>query len=710
MLRKGLLLGLFLLVFPARADIVYPARLQLTEKAPGVFEVVFTLPVINGRILRAQPVFPDFCNPVSEPTVQVDAFQKKSRWEIRCEIASLHGVQVGIEGLLGSPIDIFLEVNTLEGRTYQTTLSPNESYYQIPPPPGLWDHLELGTLSGTRNILWQWGLVLMFLAWLLQGAETRFKPMLLVAILGASLGNFLLVQEWLLMPSWVGSLFAVLISLALLLPGALGLETQTSSRNGLVLIGLGSLLIGGALHLENIPSGYTAGELAIQNAFGILGIALGVFLLALLARQLLMVLGLGGKDLKGPLSRMLASLSIGLAIWKASLFWNYPSMLPSIPWILLVFALSMALWMAFLTEGEKPMVPAWLLPAFILGHLWGIWGIGIPYAPGMLLSVAAVFLLAVLFRTSLSGPVHKALLTLGGLAAGNYLFSYADASLSYPLARSVFFFILLLLTGLLLEVISGWLAPKKTAQKYHSAMAAVLSAAVLFSGVLLLVETYAGTVSSPLSEGRLPIPFLSVGLFLGALMLWPRKRKIHRQMGVERNAPVASLALLMAAIFFLPVCGQVRNPWYRPDQMDEAALQGLVERRLWNTYTAFNIADEDALFDQLADNLDEGLLDNIYLDSRRRLTMGLREGSEVTVENVALGALGTPENTSDTEKGWRYPATWTVTARVKHLKHIHYRKNQYTGTIALKPMENGWKISEIILTSEDRQVIAAGSL
>ena len=699
-----------MLVFPARADIVYPARLQLSETAPGLFEVVFTLPVINGRILRAQPVFPEFCSPVSEPSVTVDAFQKKTRWEIRCQNTSLHGQQIGIEGLLGSPIDIILEVNTLEGRTYQTTLSPNESYYQIPPPPGLSEYLTLGTLRGARNILWQWGLALMFLACLLPVSALRFREMLLTAILGASLGSFLSAKEWFLVPSWAGTMAALLVSLAFLLPRALGLKSAISTRNGLGLLALGSLLIGGGLPVEAAVSGYTGGEMAILNSFTILGTGLGVLLLGLLARQVLVVLALMQKDLWVSLAKGLASLSLGLLVWKSSLFWNYPSMLPAIPWVLLGFALAMALWMAFLPAEDRAAIAPWTLPAFVLGYIWGTWDIGIPYAAGVLLAVSVVFLIAILFRTFLSGPVHKALLTFGGLAAGNYLFHFADTSLSYPLARSVFFAVLLLLIALVIVVLSGWITPGRIAKKYLAVSSAVLLLLALFSGASLLLDAFPSTVGFPLAEGRLPVPFLSLVLSLFALVLWPRKRRIHRQMGVKRKSPVASLALLAAAFFFLPVCGQVRNPWYSPDQMDEAALQGLMERRLWNTYTAFNIDDEDDLFDQLSENLDDGLLDNIYLDSRRRLTMGLREGSEVTVEDVSLGAVGSPEPGSTAEGGWKYPATWTVTARVKHLKHIHYRKNQYTGTIALKPMENGWKISEIILTSEDRQVIASGSL
>ena len=708
-LRNWLLLCLFLLGFPARADIVYPARLQLTETAPGVFEVLFVLPVINGRILKAQPVFPEFCTVVSDPATEVDAFQKKTRYQLRCGGQPLQGQQIGIEGLLGSPIDIILEVSTLEGRTYRTTLSPGDSYYQVPPPPGLDQFLSLGTLKGARSILWQWGLSLMFLAWLL-GPASRFRAMLAAAILGSALGNFLGAQEWLLVPSWAGALAVLLISLLLLLPTALGLKSGLSSRNGLALIALGSLLTGGGLPVETALSGYTAGELAILHVFSLAGIAFGVGLLGLLARQVLSVLALTGKDLALPLSKGLASLCLGLLLWKSSLFWNYPSMLPPIPWALTAFAFSAALWAACLPGDERRRVPAWVLPAFALGGLWGIWGIEIPLAWAFLLAITAVFPLGVLFGASLPDPAQKALLAFGGLVGGNYLFQYADTTLSYPLARSVFFAVWLLITVLAFVVVSGWIRSKSGPGRYASAVSAVLLAAVVLSGASLLLAAYPAAVGFPLTEGRLPIPFLSIGLGLLAWGLWPRKRKIHRQMGVERKAPVASLALLMAAFFFLPASGEVRNPWYRPDQMDPAALQGLVERRLWNTYTAFNIADEDDLFRQLADNLEEGLLDNIYLDSRRRLTMGLKEGSQVTVEDVSLGALGSPEGVPSGEEGWKYPATWTVTARVKHLRHIHYRRNQYTGTIALKPMEKGWKISEIILTSEERQVIASGSL
>ena len=60
-LKKGVFLLLMLTGFTASADIVYPARLQLVETEPGVFEVLYVLPVIQGKIVKAQAIFPGFC-------------------------------------------------------------------------------------------------------------------------------------------------------------------------------------------------------------------------------------------------------------------------------------------------------------------------------------------------------------------------------------------------------------------------------------------------------------------------------------------------------------------------------------------------------------------------------------------------------------------------------------------------------------------------
>ncbi len=709
-LSAGLLLFLLLTGFQARADIVYPARLQLTEIAPGTFEVVFIIPVIKGRILKATPVFPDFCQAVSDPVIQVDAFQRKMRWQIRCTNPSLYGQQVGIEGLLGYPIDIILEINTLEGRTYQTTLSPTDSYFQIPPPPGIRSFLESGTLAGLQNVLWHWELILVFLAWLLQKGEHRPAQLLVVSILAASLGYFLRAQELFLVPSWAGVVSTLLIGLALLLPMALRRQDPDKGYPGLPMIGLGCLLVGGGLPLKASFSEYTLGERAVLNGFTTLGLAVGIVLLYLLARQFLKVLSLRWDSRMPALSTGLAGLALGVLLWKLSLFWNYPSMLPSLPWILMVFSLALSAWAAYLPAADRSMVPMWAIPAFLLGYLSGSLGMAIPYAWSVILAATAILPISLLLGSSLPGPVQRVLYGTGGITAGNYLFLYTEEFLSYPRERAAFFMVLLLLTACLVVTLSGWVRPGRAQKSFFKAAGATLLVLAILSGLALMLEEYRQSVAAKLAAGLLPLPLLSLGLLLIAFLIWPRYRKIHRFMGLDQKAPVRSLALMAAAFFLLAVLVQVRNPWHQIDLMDEKALHSLLEQRLWNTYSAFNIADEAALFEQLSENLDAELLDNIYLDSRRRLTMGLREGAQVTIKEVSLDLPEKSAHESFGAEGVKYPATWTVTAQVKHLRHIHYRKNRYTGTITMKPIANEWKISEIILTSEDREVIAASTL
>ena len=56
-----LITGIGALIIPgkAHADIVYPSRLELIETEPGILEVTFVLPVIQGKVLNARPILPE---------------------------------------------------------------------------------------------------------------------------------------------------------------------------------------------------------------------------------------------------------------------------------------------------------------------------------------------------------------------------------------------------------------------------------------------------------------------------------------------------------------------------------------------------------------------------------------------------------------------------------------------------------------------------
>ena len=109
--------------------------------------------------------------------------------------------------------------------------------------------------------------------------------------------------------------------------------------------------------------------------------------------------------------------------------------------------------------------------------------------------------------------------------------------------------------------------------------------------------------------------------------------------------------------------------------------------------------------EQLTQSIDQELIEDIYLDSRRKLRSGVRQGAEVLVKEVDLLEIdNTSSNTVDDLL--RFDTRGMVTARVKHLQHIHHRQNLYTGSVELKMEDTQWKISRINLLSEDRTVIA----
>jgi hypothetical protein len=120
---------------------------------------------------------------------------------------------------------------------------------------------------------------------------------------------------------------------------------------------------------------------------------------------------------------------------------------------------------------------------------------------------------------------------------------------------------------------------------------------------------------------------------------------------------------------------------------------------------AFNLKDENAAFDNLEANLSEDLVADVYLDSRRRLTAGTRQGAKVTVKDVSVMSVEAVTSALKGQKSFTYPCKWIVTARVQHLQHIHDRQNIYLGELTIRVEDDRWKITRLILKSEERVIL-----
>jgi hypothetical protein len=229
--------------------------------------------------------------------------------------------------------------------------------------------------------------------------------------------------------------------------------------------------------------------------------------------------------------------------------------------------------------------------------------------------------------------------------------------------------------------------------------------AVVLAGLWRLAEYrewVSGPVAADLAMGVARLPVLAM-LLLGAWIAWPRQRRFASQQG--GNARGARWALLGLAFFVLPL-GTLRVdiPFHTPDAPSAAEASRVMDALLTDTYLAFNLPEEDAAFDRLAQNLSQDLVADVYLDSRRRLTAGTREGAEVTVRDVSVlevdDAIGTADDT------FTYPCQWVVTARVRHLQHIHNRQNVYAGKLTIRVENDRWKIAGLDLVSEERVVLS----
>ena len=213
-------------------------------------------------------------------------------------------------------------------------------------------------------------------------------------------------------------------------------------------------------------------------------------------------------------------------------------------------------------------------------------------------------------------------------------------------------------------------------------------------------------VATEAALGLVRVPVVSALLVIVALLAWPRRGRVLKELGVEHRPRVAHWLLLGAAFLLLPIgTVAVRSPFFEPHAPEGEDARRVVANVLSETYHAFNLVDEDELYDTLADNVTGDLVDDLYLDSRRRLKAGTREGAEVTVRDVSVLDIGEPLDLMEAGQGFAYDCRWVVTARVRHLQHVHHRQNIYNGMLTLEIDGDRWKIAGVELRSEDRVVL-----
>lgn len=151
----------------AQAHEVRPALLQITETAPGRYEVVWKQPVVGEMAIRLVPHLSGGAidRPPDRQSVSPGFLIKA--WRVK-DGAPLDGQTVRVEGLEQSVTDVLLRVSTADGKTLNAVMRPAEPTYRLAlaAPRGLAvpAYLRLGVehiLTGADHLMFVLGLLLL---------------------------------------------------------------------------------------------------------------------------------------------------------------------------------------------------------------------------------------------------------------------------------------------------------------------------------------------------------------------------------------------------------------------------------------------------------------------------------------------------------------------------------------------------------------------
>jgi hypothetical protein len=441
-----------------------------------------------------------------------------------------------------------------------------------------------------------------------------------------------------------------------------------------------------------------------------LGIALGLLLVYFFLKEFKKLLTMFVLRTKPHRAHIILGYMIGLS--TSSLLFYYgttflitSNILPEVSLEFFIFPFLFGYWFWQTSSPKTITANGIFLFTMSMGLIVGGLGYSIPLGSTILFAGILFFCSQILFEWNLSEIANR---VIAGIAVFAYGWTAGQTildNLTLPIANTVGYASLAVFLFFF-----GYSFLTVKPDDNHPMIAKILAGVAALIILLFRINEYKilfdREISTSMAMGQLAIPLLSVLLLIGTLLMWPRKRKIHQHLDLDTKKPIRHWAIICIAFLVLPFFHVlVSNPFFESHalQGDEAKL--VLQNVLSNTYHAFNVKDEDELYQELAENVTGDLVANIYLDSRRRLTAGVRQGAEVSVRDVSVISVGDLIEGTNPADGFSYESKWSVTARVKHLQHIHHRKNIYSGILKIKVEDNAWKISHIELQSEDRMIV-----
>jgi HupE / UreJ protein len=170
--------------------------LEIAERSPGRFDVLWKMPALGGAMLPLRPVLPEACPRATAPLTYEMPDAMLQRWTIQCGEKPLAGQPVAIEGLSATLIDVLVRIAFADGKVIIHLLRPAASSFVVagkkPSAVPIWGYLQLGVehiLLGIDHLLFVLALLLLVRgAWLLIKTLTAFTLAHSVTLALATLG------------------------------------------------------------------------------------------------------------------------------------------------------------------------------------------------------------------------------------------------------------------------------------------------------------------------------------------------------------------------------------------------------------------------------------------------------------------------------------------------------------------------------------------
>lgn len=164
-MRQLLCALLLLLAVPAWSHEVRPAYLELRENEPGIFSVLWKVPMKGELQLGIEPLLPSTAQPLTPVLSQQRNNAAIQTWRITAP--DLRGQSIGIAGLEHTLTDALVRIEFANNSNWVQRLTPDQPRVTIPLQPDAWsvsgDYFTLGVehiLLGIDHLLFVLGLLL----------------------------------------------------------------------------------------------------------------------------------------------------------------------------------------------------------------------------------------------------------------------------------------------------------------------------------------------------------------------------------------------------------------------------------------------------------------------------------------------------------------------------------------------------------------------